>query len=174
MRASPAGTGPRRFEHGPLPRRPRRRRRRVPATAALQRARNPPNEGGSHLTCHRRARSGGDTVPLPPRRPARRSCRSRPGPAGRSERERSRSRRGQDWEESPGSPRATPPCDSSSRGPIGRPLSRTSANQRPQRAGLAAPQGRAPARPLVVVVKTRVGSACAGKDPDTLPHRREC
>lgn len=74
----------------------------------------------------------------------------------------------------PGSPRAASPCDRSSRGPMGRPLSRTSANQRPQGAGLAVPQGRAPAGPLVVVVKTRGGSACAGKDPDTLLHPWAC
>lgn len=78
----------------PLPRRPRRCRRRVPPKE--RRSRGPGTrraKAGPHLICRRRARSGGDTIPLPPRRPARRSCRSRPGPAGRTDRERSRSRR---------------------------------------------------------------------------------
>ncbi|XP_056351123.1 translation initiation factor IF-2-like [Oenanthe melanoleuca] len=129
-RASPAGPGPGRFEHGPSAPPPSALPPQGPRRSGAPEGPEPAERSGVSPHLPPPGPLGGSLGSRPPAPPRPPQLPEPAGPGGTHGPERSRSRRGQDWEVPPGSPRAAPPCDSSCRGPMGRPLSRTSANQR--------------------------------------------
>lgn len=138
----------------------------------------------SHLTCRRRARSGGDQAPLPPCSPARRASqqlRQHQRVSRRRRSRRGRRTRPEIRRSLPGSLRAYLAFMTSPPGVLlranGAPVLMRLTQSALSRGGAPGavrgwrPPGRGALLVLVVVVKTRGGGACAGKDPDAAPPR---